>query len=310
MSFSPVFIPPMIEGVSASKIFLPVQPEVTALTVYAYLCQQFPHISAAEWQQRFTDGLVYASSGEQLHCASPYMANQHVYYYRFLAAEISVPFEHRIVHETDEILVVDKPHFLTMSPTGQYVQETLLVRLKKQTGIETLTPIHRLDRETAGLVLFSKRPETRGLYQQMFAERTVHKTYHAIAPFRADLNWPLGLKLRLDKGQPFYTMRVFEGEPNTETLIDLLEVQAGWAKYCLKPRTGKQHQLRVHLNHLGIPIQNDRFYPHIRHQEEDDFSRPLQLLAKEIAFTDPVDKQEKHYCTEFELTLSSHCNDS
>lgn len=296
------FTPPMINGVSASKVFLDANKAITA-TVFEYLCQQFQHISADEWVQRFSDGLVYDASGEKLHIQSPYVANTHVFYYRFLAHEIHVPFEHQIIFENEHLMVVDKPHFLTMSPTGQYVQETLLVRLKNQTQNEDLTPIHRLDRETAGVVLFSKRVETRGAYQQMFASREVQKSYHAIAAYRSELTFPMTTKLRMEKGQPFYTMQVIEGEANSETLIELLEHREQWAKYALKPHTGKQHQLRVHLNALNIPIKNDPFYPQVAHKADDDFNHPLQLLAKEIQFIDPVTQQSFHFCSARELTL-------
>ncbi|TCB65764.1 RluA family pseudouridine synthase [Acinetobacter sp. ANC 4178] len=296
------FVPPMIRGVTASKLFLPaIQPVPQRL--YEYLCQQFAHISAQEWQQRFQDQLIYAADGAILSLDSEYLANQHIYYYRFLAHEIHVPFQHHILYETDDLYIVDKPHFLTMSPTGQYVQETLLVRLKNQTGNADLTPIHRLDRETAGLVLFSKRPETRGIYQQMFANREVKKTYHAIAAYLPTLEFPRTVCLRMDKGHPFYTMQIVEGAPNSETQIDILEHNAQWAKYLLKPETGKQHQLRVHLNHLGIAIQNDPFYPTVQHKADDDFSCPLQLLAKRIQFTDPVTGESIDFSSNFELTL-------
>ena len=292
----------MIRGVTASKLFLPtLRPAPQRL--YDYLCQQFDHISAQEWQQRFQDQLIYAADGTILNVDSAYLANQHIYYYRFLAHEIHVPFQHQILHETDDLYIVDKPHFLTMSPTGQYVQETLLVRLKNQTGNANLTPIHRLDRETAGLVLFSKRPETRGIYQQMFAKREVHKTYHAIAAYQPSLQLPQILRLRMDKGQPFYTMQIMEGEPNSETHIEILEHNADWAKYLLKPETGKQHQLRVHLNYLGIAIKNDPFYPNVQHKTDDDFSNPLQLLAKRIQFKDPVTGGAMDFSSNFELTL-------
>ncbi len=296
------FTPPMINGVSASQVFLDANKS-NASTVYEYLCQQFPHIAATEWQQRFKDGLVFAENGEILTTLSAFIANSHVYYYRFLAHEIRVPFEHQILFENDHFIVVDKPHFLTMSPTGQYVQETLLVRLKKQTQIEHLTPIHRLDRETAGVVLISKCVESRGLYQQMFATRQVQKTYHAIAGYREDLSFPMTTQFRMEKGQPFYTMRVCTGEANSETQINLLEQHGEWAKYELKPHTGKQHQLRVHLNQLGIPIQNDPFYPTVQHKPEDDFSQPLQLLAKQIEFIDPVTQQAFLFHSAHELTL-------
>ena len=296
------FIPPMIDGVSASKVFLPKMKPAPA-TVYQYLCQQFPHIAADEWQQRFADNLIYDALGNILSFDSDYIENSHVFYYRFLAHEIHVPFEHEILFENEHLLVIDKPHFLTISPTGQYVQETLLVRLKKQTGNEFLTPIHRLDRETAGVVLFSKQAATRAAYQEMFAQRQVKKTYHAIAPFHADLTFPCHTRYRMEKGQPFYTMQVVEGQINSETEIDLIEHDAVWGKYELKPITGKQHQLRVHLNSLGIAIKNDPFYPVVQHKREDDFSAPLQLLAKHIRFNDPITFQDMQFSSNFELTL-------
>lgn len=296
------FIPPMIDGVSASKVFLPkISPAPTS--VYQYLCQQFPHIAADEWQQRFADGLIYDALGNILSFDSDYLENSHVFYYRFLAHEIHVPFEHEILFENEHLLVIDKPHFLTISPTGQYVQETLLVRLKKLTGNEFLTPIHRLDRETAGVVLFSKQVSSRAIYQDMFAQRQVKKTYHAIAPFHADLTFPCYTRYRMEKGEPFYTMQVVEGKINSETEIHLIEHDSAWAKYELKPITGKQHQLRVHLNSLGIAIKNDPFYPEVQHKREDDFSAPLQLLAKHIRFNDPVTFQEMEFSSRFELTL-------
>ncbi|WP_347454884.1 pseudouridine synthase [Acinetobacter thermotolerans] len=300
MNTSAEFTPPMLNGVSASKVFL--QPS-NAATVYEYLCKQFPHITASEWLSRFQDGLVYDVQGNTLTLDSPFQANSHCFYYRFLAHETHVPFEHQILFQNDHFMVIDKPHFLTMSPTGQYVQETLLVRLKKQTGIEHLTPIHRLDRETAGVVLISKNIASRGLYQQLFATRQVQKTYHAIAGYRDDLKFPHTVRLRMDKGEPFYTMQVLDGEPNSETEITLLTHKEQLAKYELKPHTGKQHQLRVHLNFLGIPILNDPFYPIVKHKADDDFSAPLQLLAKHIEFIDPMSKELMQFSSRQELTL-------
>lgn len=302
MTPSVEFNPPMLNGVSASKVFLQVSPAAPA-TVYACLCAQFPHIAASEWLSRFEQGLVYDAQGNHLTSTSPLQTSSHIFYYRFLAHEVSVPFQHRILFENEHLLAVDKPHFLTMSPTGQYVQETLLVRLKQQTGNEQLTPIHRLDRETAGVVLISKAIASRGMYQQMFATRQVQKTYHAIAAYNPELSFPMNLRLKMEKGQPFYIMQVMEGEPNSETTIQLLEHHGQWAKYELKPHTGKQHQLRVHLNHLGLPIQNDPFYPQVSHKAEDDFSAPLQLLAKHLQFTDPVTRQVMQFSSTLELTL-------
>lgn len=298
------FQPAMRNGVTASKVFLPLFPQTSQPHLLIdFLIEQFPHIDANEWQQRFQEQLILDQNGKTLSIDTPYSGNQHIFYYRFLAHEITVPFEHQILAENEHLLVVDKPHFLTMSPTGQYVQQTLLVRLKQQTGLADLTPIHRLDRETAGVVLFSKQPSSRGVYQQLFADKKVQKTYEAIAPYIATLKFPHTVTLRMEKGEPFYTMRVIDGTANSETTIGLAEHKNGWARYVLHPKTGKQHQLRVHLNHLGIPIQHDPFYPKVQHKADDDFSQPLQLLAKSIRFIDPITNQERYFESEQHLNL-------
>lgn len=294
----------MKNGVTASLVFMP--KANLQISTFDYLCQQFPHIAADEWQQRFADGLVFAKDGTCLTTASPYLSEQHIYYYRHLAHETLVPFAHHILFENEHFMVVDKPHFLTVSPTGQYVQQTLLTRLKQQTQNPDLTPIHRLDRETAGLILISKQPSTRGVYQQMFADKTVQKTYHAIAPFNAELSFPRQFSARMEKGEPFYTMRIIEGEINSVTEIDILEHNQTWAKYSLTPITGKQHQLRVHMNALALGLKNDRIYPVIQHLGQDDFSEPLQLLAKQIEFSDPLTQQMMCFQSQQDLHLDPY----
>ncbi|MEB3766669.1 pseudouridine synthase [Acinetobacter sp. MD2] len=300
--------PPMRNGVTASKVHLPKQAHATS--IYSFLCQKFEHISAIEWQQRFADGLILDANGQVLSIEQNYQTQQHIFYYRHLAKEVVVPFKHEILFENDHLMVVDKPHFLTMSPTGQYVQETLLVRLKQQTHNPKLTPIHRLDRETAGVVLFSKQPETRGLYQNLFAQHLVQKTYHAIAAFSPTLKLPCTTSFKMEKGQPFYTMQIVQGEPNSETQIELLEHNTIWAKYQLQPKTGKQHQLRVHLSALGVPILNDPLYPLVCHKAENDFSQPLQLLAASIHFVDPITQQLMEFFSQQSLHLPLQCNDN
>ncbi|WP_416202210.1 pseudouridine synthase [Acinetobacter sp. Ag2] len=296
------FQPPMRDGVTASKVYLP-QLEKSPQSLFVFLCEHFPHITANAWRQRFDDHLILDMQGQTLSIEHPYIEHTHIYYYRFLNHEIQVPFQEKILYENDDLLVVDKPHFLTISPSGQYIQETLLVRLKKTTNNADLTPIHRLDRETAGVVLFSKRPQTRGIYQQMFADRQVKKTYHAIAAYNPNLSFPCQVALRVEKGEPFYTMKVTEGITNSQTEIHLVEHDQVWAKYLLKPITGKQHQLRVHLNWLNLPIKNDPFYPTVVHKDPHDFSQPLQLLAQKIEFIDPITMQALCFCSAYELTL-------
>lgn len=226
-----------------------------------------------------------------------FVAGRLVRYYRELPAETRVPFEATIVHLDDDLLVADKPHFLPTLPSGRFVQETLLTRLKQQTGIETLVPLHRLDRGTAGLVLFSVTPGTRAAYSALFADRHISKTYEALAPLRAGAEFPLRRRSRIVAGVPFFRQQEVDGEPNAETLIELIEQRGDQGLYRLQPVTGRKHQLRVQMAGLGLPIVNDDWYPVLKvaADAEDDHARPLKLLARSLTFTDPVDGQPKRF---------------
>ena len=181
------------------------------------------------------------------------------------------------------------------------MQETLLVRLKRKTGIETLVPMHRIDRETAGLVVFVIKPETRGAYQTLFLSKSVEKCYQAIAAYRSDLVFPITYQSRLQESKNFMQMEAVEGEPNSETQLQILEHKNELARYHLKPITGKKHQLRAHMAALGIPILNDLIYPVHRAADEENFDKPLQLLAQHIAFVDPIIGQERSFETKLQL---------
>jgi tRNA pseudouridine32 synthase/23S rRNA pseudouridine746 synthase len=221
-----------------------------------------------------------------------------------VAREPAIPFEAAVLYQDDYLVVADKPHFLPVTPSGRYVQQTLLVRLRRALGIDTLTPAHRIDRETAGLVLFTVQPHTRNLYQTLFRDRSVRKEYEAIAPHRADLALPLRYRSRLVESAPaFMQMREEAGEANAETLVSLIEKKDKLARYALQPVTGQKHQLRAHMAALGIPIVNDRIYPHLYPDEgeQQDYSRPLQLLAKRICFTDPLSGEERVFESRFAL---------
>lgn len=233
-------------------------------------------------------GELVDARGQPVTPGQPYRHGTRLYYYRSIADEPRVPFDEVLLHQDDQLVAVDKPHFLPVTPGGRYLQETLLVRLKRRLGIATLTPLHRLDRETAGVVLFAVRPDTRGAYQAMFAQRQVHKHYEAIAPWRPELNFPLIHRSRLEQDTHFLRMREASGEPNAETRFDVLEVQGDWARYRLTPVTGRTHQLRVHCAALGMPIHGDRIYPQLLPADTDDHAQPLQLLARSIAFADPL----------------------
>lgn len=260
-------------------------------TITDFLVERFPAITLDVWLARMANGLVQDEFGEVVTPQRPYRGHMRVYYYRALDDEPRIPFDEQVLYQDEHLVVADKPHFLPVTPSGHYLQETLLVRLKKRLGIDTLTPIHRIDRETAGLVLFSTRVEDRNAYQGLFRQHTIHKHYEAIAPWRADIALPLTRKSRIVEDEPFFRQREIEGEPNSETLIDVMEVMGAMgnmARYALSPITGKKHQLRVHMNALGLPIMNDRMYPPVEVTPDDDFAQPLQLLAKSIEFVDPV----------------------
>lgn len=235
-----------------------------------------------------------------------FVAGRLVRYYRELPAETRVPFEATIIHLDDDLLVADKPHFLPTLPSGRFVQETLLTRLKQQTGIETLVPLHRLDRGTAGLVLFSVQEQTRGRYQGLFAQRAVDKVYEALAPHLPGREFPQRHCSRLEPGEPFFLMREVPGTPNSETGIEIAERRGALDLYRLRPVTGRKHQLRVHLAALGAPILNDDFYPALHPADEADFSRPLQLLARSLEFRDPLDGRFRRFESRRQLLESGN----
>lgn len=278
----------MREGVSASCVALPHGPWPRLID---FLCDRLPAVSAQQWWQRMAEGRVLDDRGEALPPQAPFTPGTRVYYYRELETEPVVPFEETILYQDTHLLVADKPHFLPVTPTGRYVQQTLLTRLKRRTGIETLTPIHRIDRETAGLVVFSVRPQDRGAYQALFREQAVDKEYEAIAPLRPDLPLPALHRSRIVPDEQFFRQREVPGEPNSETRIELVDAMGELARYRLRPLSGKTHQLRVHMHALGRPIVGDLFYPEVVHgpgATPEDYSLPLQLLARRVTFLDPV----------------------
>ncbi|MBU3577822.1 pseudouridine synthase [Polynucleobacter sp. UK-Kesae-W10] len=291
------------EGVSASRVFLPA--DQSHLNLLQFFIAQFPRIPASEWEERFNDNLILDIEGQPLSANDPYQPNTHLMYFRRLAREPEIPFEEQILYQDEHILVADKPHFLPVTPSGLYLHQTLLNRLKKKTGIQALSPIHRIDRDTAGLVVFSINPEERAQYQNLFRDRAVTKVYEAIAPYSDALatRLPMTYQSRIEESEHFLQMQEVEGESNSDTLIELVENEGPWARYRLTPGSGKKHQLRCHLNALSIPIKFDQIYPVLTpYQEYDlDFSKPLQLLAKDLAFLDPITQEKRAFSSEFSL---------
>jgi tRNA pseudouridine32 synthase/23S rRNA pseudouridine746 synthase len=283
---------PIRDGVAPSYIWLPDGPWTEVL---AFLEQRFPEVAPALWKSRMRRGEVVDADGIRLGPGSPYRRGACIFYYRELEGETPIPFEEHVLYQDEQLLVADKPHFLPVIPSGRFLHETLLVRLKKKTGLAHLTPIHRLDRETAGVIIFSHNPATRGDYQSLFQQRAVEKIYEALAPTLADADFPLTYRSRMVDGTPFFRMEEAVGEPNSETHIEVLEHRGDVTLYRLRPLTGKKHQLRVHLAALGIPIINDAFYPVALPCKGDDVSRPLQLLARAISFRDPLTGQPRYF---------------
>ena len=273
-------------------------------TITEFLVERFPDISRTIWLQRMADQSVVDEFGELVTPGRSYPKHLRIYYYRDVPQEPRIPFEETIVFQDAHLVVADKPHFLPVTPSGHYLQETLLVRLKKRLGIDTLIPIHRIDRETAGLVLFSVNPNERNAYQALFRNHAVTKHYEAIAPWRSDLQLPVTRKSRIVEDEPFFRQREIEGTPNSQTHIDVIETHSELAKYALSPVTGKKHQLRVHMHALGVPILNDRMYPPVAHTLDDNYNLPLQLLAKSIAFLDPITEQCRRFTSNFKLEMA------
>ena len=283
---------PVRDGVAPSYLWL---PEGQWPDMLSFLLERYPQIGAAQWLDRMTRAEVVDGDGAVLGPDSACRRGMRIFYYRELERETPIPFEEAILFQDEHLVVVDKPHFLPMTPGGRFVQETLLTRLKKKLDCADLTPIHRLDRETAGVVLFSRQIASRGAYQSLFQRREVRKTYEALAPVLAGRDFPFTYRSRMVEGEQFFLMREEAGEPNSETVIDVIERRGDVNLYRLQPHTGRKHQLRVHLAALGIPIVNDAFYPVALPCKEDDMSQPLQLLARAIDFTDPLSGEPRHF---------------
>ena len=263
-------------------------------TVRDALCAHYPKLPPSLWDERFARGHVVDGEGRALAPDAPFQAGVPLYYLRAFD-EAAIPVAETILHADDEIVVADKPHFLPVIPAGKYRRETLVSRLVARLGNPDLSPVHRIDRGTAGLVLFSARRATRGTYQALFRERRIEKTYEALAPPLPGLSFPYVRESRLAAHADGFRSMEVAGEPNSRTRIEVLERGASYWRYALFPHTGKMHQLRVHLAALGAPIANDPWYPEALPAGPDDFDRPLKLLAKSLAFVDPVDGTERRF---------------
>lgn len=290
------------------------------LLVIDFLSTRFPQIPRGVWQARVEHGKVLDADDNPITLKSLASPHGKIRYFREVALEPPIPFMESILFQNNHLLVADKPHFLPVTPCGPYVSQSLLNRLKSKTGIFDLVPIHRIDRETAGVVLFSVEKKSRGLYQKLFMDGKIRKTYMALTQWpdeESDNLWPKGVMAesrigkeqghviekrdpsvkigewiidkRIVKGDPWFRMKIDEnGKPNSTTRVEVIGVRGKRALLRLFPETGKKHQIRLHLSSIGCPIVNDHFYPHLLPEALPDFDNPLKLLAQRLEFTDPV----------------------
>ncbi len=267
------------------------------------LCARFPRIDRPQWQDRFARGRVQDAQGRALAADQPWQVGLEILYFREVSDEPSIPFSERIHFQDEHLLVADKPHYLPVTPAGGYVRETLLARLIAQTGNADLVPLHRLDRLTAGLVLFSQRPDSRDAYQRLFRERRIDKTYEALAPALPGLVFPLQRLSRIVAGEPFFRMAEVPGEANARTRVEVIAADGAVWHYRLQPETGRKHQLRVHMAALGAPIVGDDLYPQLQPAADPLQAPPLQLLARALAFQDPLSGKRRAFSSERALQL-------
>jgi len=244
----------------------------------------------AEFSRRFgsgdkvLNGEVVDRDGVVVDATTVLAPGAHVYHYRDLPDEVVVPFSIPVLYRDDTIVVVDKPHFLATMPRGSHIAQTALIRLRRELDLPELSPAHRLDRLTAGVLLFTTRREVRGAYQKLFAAGLVAKTYLAMSSAQPGLVGPQVVSNRIIKQRGVLQARIEPGEPNAETRVEPL----GQGRYRLTPRTGRTHQLRLHMATLGVAIDNDPLYPEVIDVQPGDFTAPLRLIAQRLEFDDPL----------------------
>ena len=283
--------------IGASHLHLPAGPWRSLLDG---LCDVLPGVDRASWLARLQQGKVL-HQGQPLAVDSLYREGMRVEYFREVANEREIPFAVEILHHDEHLLVVDKPHFLAVAPAGQWVEQTVLRRLQRQLQLPELVPLHRLDRLTAGVMLLSCQRSSRDAYLSLFRQQRMHKVYEAVAGPLPGLAWPYQAAHCLQPGEPFFRMQAVSGPANAWTTLQVLERGSAYWRYRLQPQTGRKHQLRVQMAALGAPLRHDPLYPQLQAHDADDFTQPLQLLARSLHFDDPLSGLPRHFLSQRQL---------
>jgi tRNA pseudouridine32 synthase/23S rRNA pseudouridine746 synthase len=292
--------------IPASRLYLP-KFECPPETILRYVIARFPHISPSTWRERFARGLITVGDGTTLREDSPYCHGITVFYRKEVPSEPAPLEEELVVYQDEEILVTDKPHGMLVTPAGQDVERSLLVRLQRRTGLTSLAPMHRLDRDTAGILLFTIDPTLRRHYHRLFAKKMVEREYLAVTRLVNPPNqtqWRV--ENRMEPGDPWYCQRIVTGRPNTFTQVELLDCREGFGLFRLRPESGRKHQLRVHMASLGFPIVGDSLYPYVLAKQDGD--PPLQLLASRLKFVDPLSGTARSFTTTRGLECTKICS--
>lgn len=294
----------MVISKYASRVSLPLIDKPYP-SILEFLVKRFPNVEQAKWEKRFAEGKVMDESGATITVETPFIPQKRIFYFREVTAEPRIPLQEEIIFQNNELLVVCKPPFLPVIPSGPYINECLLSRLRRKTGNDNLVPIHRIDRETSGLVLFSLNKQTRGLYGGLFRDGRIKKTYEALSEVTqcpSEAHWIV--ENRLEDADIWFRSKVVPGVINAKSRIELTAFKDNRAHFLLYPSTGKKHQLRVHMSGLGFRILNDRYYPELLPKQEDDFDNPLQLIARRVQFTDPVSGRAMDFESKRKLLLT------
>lgn len=270
-------------------------------TMGQFLRDRLPH--DAPVAEMLATGDFVDKDGQPWRDDDAYRPNTFVWFHRPLMPEVPVPGDIEVLYRDERIVAVDKPHFLATTPRGIHIRETALIRLREALDLPELAPAHRLDRLTAGVLVFTTRREFRAAYATLFDRAEVTKVYEALAPYDASVEFPQRILNRIEKRRDNLQSVVVSGEPNAETVVELAEVYGDIARYRLTPTTGKTHQLRLHLAGLGLPILGDPLYPRVADVAPSDFSQPLQLIARSLTFTDPIDHTARSFVSGFEFAV-------